>query len=113
MTLDVFEWQERKRPAIESRQLVHEVVDRREPMLEGSAQHITQPFFRLACEQRNSERGRLFQLRGEFRQHREATANVKATDGNLDSSLTKLARDIDGSCELVGLYPRHHHQSAV
>jgi len=103
VALDKLQRQKGDRLAVEGRQIVHEVVDRLEPIVRRRLQQLAEPLFCFTGEQRYPQRDSLLKLRSELRQHRQASAHVETTDGDLNSRLAKLTPNVERSSKLVGL----------
>ena len=103
--------QDRRRLALERRQVVHVVVERRQLAGPGVAQHRVEPaFLGLAGEERDAERLRLAHLRRHLRQHREAAGDVEAADGDRQPGGEERPRQVDRARELVGLHADQRDQ---
>jgi len=103
---DVLVGQDRRRLAFERGQMVHVVVERLELAVPRVAQHDVEPsLLRLACEERDSERLRLFQLRRQLGQHCEAPRDVEAADADRNPFGAELPGDVEGARVLVRLHP--------
>jgi hypothetical protein len=55
----------------------------------------------LACKERDTEIHCIFELRWNFRQHRQTPRNVKATNENLNARRAQRARDIHRPRKLI------------
>ncbi len=90
---------------LQLRQLIHEVVERRQTPFVGRLRQVREVPLRLTREQCDAERHHLLQLPGDLRQHGQHTAHMKAADRDLKSGLAETSRQIHGAGELVGLNP--------
>ena len=88
--LDARGRQDRHRRAFDPRQVGHEIIERPQAAREGVAQHDLQPALRLAREQRDADRLRLFQIVGQVGQHRDAARDMEAADGDLGAAAREI-----------------------
>ena len=97
--------QERRRLALQRRQIVHVVVERLERAVPGVAQHLVEPaLLGLAGEERDAELLRLADLRRHLRQHGDAAGDVEAADADRQAGGEERPREIDRARKLVGLH---------
>ena len=83
---DMLARQDRRRLALQRRQVVHVVVQRRQRAGPGVAQHRVEPaVLGLAGKERDAQRLRRLHFRRHLRQHREAAGDVEAADRDRQS----------------------------
>ena len=106
--------QKRCRLAFEAGQVVHEIVERRQPATEGVGQHLIEPpALRLAGKQRDAGALRLGDFGRERRKHGEAARHVKAADGDRNACLGDWTRQVHRPRELVRLHADDCHQTTA
>jgi len=76
-------------------------------------EQVVHPPLDLAREQTDAQPLRLAQIGRQLGQHRQATADVKAADGDLHAGGAQLAGDVDGARKLVGLHADQAHQAVA
>ena len=99
--LDPFRRQQRHRRAFQMRQVVHEVVERRETPRERVLEHLIEAAFGFACEQRHAHVERPLHVRVALLEHGNRAGNMKAAEGNRDAALTQRRGDVESTRELV------------
>ena len=103
--------QDRRRLALQRRQVVHEVVQRRQRRGPGIADHAVEPaFLGLAGEEGDAERLRFAQFRGHIRQHRKTARHMKTADGDREACLQEWAGQVHRARELVALHAHQRNQ---
>ena len=100
--------QKRRHLPLQSRQIVHVIVEWLQPARERVGKEAFEPALGLAGEQAHPQPLRLFEIGRQTRQHRQTTRHVKPADRDLDAGSSELGRQIHGSRELVRL---HAHQA--
>ena len=101
--LDAFARQQRSYRTLQPRQIVHIIIDRRETARVGIQQHLIEPSFGLAGEDRNAEIERFLNIGRNFRQHGEAARDMKTADTDPDTGGSQRPGHIHGVRELVRL----------
>jgi hypothetical protein len=97
--------QDRRWFALQWRQIVHEIIQRRQRATPRVTDHRIEPaIFRLPGEERDSQRLRIAQFRRHVRQHRQTTGDVESAHDYRPSCGTERTRQIDGTRKLVRLH---------
>ena len=102
--LNTLHRQDRHRRAFEVRQVVHVIVERLQRALPRIAQHIVEPAFGFAGEERDAKRLRFAQLGRHLGQHRQRAGDMETADADLHAELAQPPRDIHRTRILVRLY---------
>ena len=97
--------QDRRRRALQSRQVRHEVVERLQFAAVSVEQHLVQTALGLAGKDRDAQIHGLANVGGQFGQHGQATADVKAPDADLDPGGPQRPSDVHRPGKLVCLDP--------
>jgi hypothetical protein len=106
-------WQKRERPALQMRQIAHEIVAWRQAPIVGRAQDFIEPALGFAGEKRYADGQGGLEFRGQVGEHRDTAADVKPANRNLDTGGAQRARNVQGARELVGLYANQADQPLV
>ena len=104
--------QERHLLAAQVGEVFHEVIDGPQPPVVGIAQELLHPPFGFAGEEGDALLLEGPQFGGQFGQHRQAAADVKAAHDHGDGRRAELPCQVGGPRELVGLHPGQQNQAA-
>ena len=86
-----------------ARQVLHEVVERREPPVGGVAQHRVEPALGFAGEHRDAHVPAGIEIDRAAVQHRQAPGNVEAAHGDGNPGRAERPRDVERAGILVRL----------
>ena len=106
--LRAFDRHQRDRRAFDTRQVVHEIVQRLELTLGRIEQHFVEPAFRLAGEQRDAHRLGAVEIGIDAVEHGQHAGDVEAADPDLDAALAQRLGQIERTRELVRLHAGQH-----
>ncbi len=98
------ERQKRRHLLLQPGQIVHVVVDRREPAGQRIGEDSGEPPFGFAGKQADAEPAGCFEIGRQLRQHRKATRHVKPADRDLDAGFAEPCSQIHRARELVRLH---------
>jgi hypothetical protein len=93
--------------ALDAGQVRKVIVDGLQLPVVGVLEEAVEAVLDLACEDRDAQVHGVLHLRRDREEHRQDAADMEAAHGDLDVAGTKLAGDVHGARELVGL---HTHQ---
>jgi hypothetical protein len=105
--------EQRDRRALDRRQVVHEIVERLERAGVCVTQHLAEPAFGLAGEDRDAERLRVLQRLVVAVEHGDHTRHVETADADLDALRAQRPRQIERARPLVRLHADHHDHAGV
>ena len=77
------------------------------------AQEIGEAPFPFAGVEDDPQRLRLFEVRRQFGQHRDAARDMEAADGDRHAPLAKLTPDVERARKLIRLHPDQRDHSLV
>ena len=110
---DDLDRQERGDLLLQPGQVVHVVVDRLHPAGQRVAEHLGEPAFGLAREQRDAHIPRRGDIGRQLGQHRQAAGDMKPADRHLHPGGAELPRELDRARELVRLHPDQADQPGI
>ncbi len=104
---------ERHGRLLDARQVVHEVVERRQGPCHGVAEDGIEPPLQFAGKERDAHLLGQLELGVLPAQHRDHTRHMEAADCHLDALRPQGPGNVEGSGKLVGLDTDQHHQRPV
>ncbi|RPI76727.1 MAG: hypothetical protein EHM42_14545 [Planctomycetaceae bacterium] len=104
--------QKRRHRSFQARQIIQVVVDRLQFAIPGVAKQSRQAPFGFTGEQHHPGVANRRDFRRQLGQHRNAAADVKSSDGNVNARSAEFGGKVGGPRKLIGLHSRHHDQPA-